>query len=112
MKNKWHKSMTIEKWQNYPIEQQILMIGSEFARAQSFIKQKDLKEVGNCYERAFELLDLCCNDLKWRSKLRELTRFREILGESYLFKRNDLKLNNTLFKILLFWNKETSNVKI
>jgi len=112
MKLKWHKSFTPEKWSQYSIDRQILMIATEFARAKSLIQKNDIKEVKNCYERAFELLDLSTYDQKWQKKLKELLRFRELLGQLYSDTSVNLKLNNNMFKVLLFWDKKTSLVKI
>lgn len=112
MKRIWHKTLNQSKWDKYSIDRQILMIATEFARAKSFISKNDFKETKNCYERAFELLDLCKNDSKWLEKLKELTRFREYLGNLYLTPKPNLLINNQMFKILLFWNSSTSLVKI
>lgn len=110
--NRWHKGMTIDKWRSYPIEQQILMIGSEFARAKNFIINKNIQEVRNCYERAFELLDLCCYDPKWRRRLKELCRFREHAGTVYIQDWQNLELNQMLFRCLLLWHPKTEHVQI
>jgi hypothetical protein len=50
--------MDCEKWNRYPLERQILMIGSEFARAKNLRRDNVTGEVVQCYERAFELIDL------------------------------------------------------
>ena len=55
--------MKLERWKEYNIEQQILMIGTEFARAKSLILKNKVEETRKCYERAFEMLDLSKNDL-------------------------------------------------
>ena len=80
--------------------------------AKSLIQKNDVKEVKNCYERAFELLDLSTYDHKWGHKLKELLRFREFLGVLYSKETPDLKTNNDLFKVLLFWDKDTAKVKM
>lgn len=109
-----HKGMTPERWKEYSKERQILMIGSEFARAKSFISKKLFQETRNCYERAFELLDLCTYDRKWHrpSVLRELLRFREYLGILYLQDEADYKENLIMYKALLQWSRETSAVEV
>jgi len=112
MNLKWHKSFTPEKWSEYTIDRQILMIATEFARAKSLIQKNDIKEVKNCYERAFELLDLSTYDQKWGKKLKELLRFREYLGNLYLSEDISLKQNNDLHQTLLFWDRRTSLVNI
>jgi len=75
---RWHKSMNQEKWNAYPVDTQILMIGSEFARVKVLARDGVGGEVRQCYERAMELLDWCTGDPKWHARLKELTRFREV----------------------------------
>ena len=108
----WHKTMVPEKWGRCPLEHQILMIGSEFARAKNLLRDHADGEVRQCYERAFELLDLCTTDPKWRPRLRELLRFREILGELYL----DVSAGDgrfmMLYRTLMNWNGKTSRVEL
>jgi hypothetical protein len=60
----WHKSMTPERWAGFSMERHILMIANEFSRAKNFIAAGLLAETKECYERAFELLDLCSSDNK------------------------------------------------
>ena len=108
----WHKSMTPERWAGFAMDRQILMIGSEFGRAKNFIAEGLFAETHECYERAFELLDLCCYDDKWRSRFGELLRFREALGELYLSPAPDPEQNTLFFRTLLFWHPETAKVSI
>jgi hypothetical protein len=108
----WHKSMDSEKWNRYPPEQQILMVGSEFARAKSLLHVDLMGEVKQCYERAFELLDLCAMDPKWRPRLKELLRFREILGELYLSISKDDPRFMIMYRTLMNWSGSTSRVEL
>ncbi len=104
--------MTFERWKEYDIERQILMIGTEFARAKSLILKNKTEEIKKCYERALEMLDLSKNDVKWRTRLRELTRYREILGELYLNETYDLESCNLFYKVLMQWHPVTSKVEL
>jgi len=108
----WHKSMDSEKWNGFPLDRQILMIGSEFARAKNLRRDNVLGEVIQCYERAFELLDLCAMDPKWRSRLNELLRFREILGELFLNPSNDYPEFMLMYRTLMNWSGSTSRVEL
>jgi hypothetical protein len=108
----WHKSMDAQKWNRFPLERQILMIGSEFARAQNLQRDNLAGEVLQCYERAFELLDLCATDPKWRSRLKELLRFREILGELYLNVSKDDRQFTMMYQTLMNWSGNTSRVEL
>jgi hypothetical protein len=108
----WHKSMDRQKWGQFPVERQILMIGSEFARAKNLLRDAVLGEVIQCYERAFELLDLCAMDPKWQPKLKELLRFRELLGELYLdASKNDPRFM-LMYRTLMNWSGMTSRVEL
>jgi hypothetical protein len=104
--------MTPERWQSYPIDRQILMVGSEFARAKNLMRDRVDAEVVQCYERAMELLDLCADDPKWRSRLKELLRFREVLGESFLELPEDRGLFMQLYRTLMNWTGPTSRVEL
>jgi len=108
----WHKAMDSAKWNRYPRERQILMIGSEFARAKNLLRDGVNDEVAQCYERAFELLDLCAMDPKWRPRLRELLRFREMLGELYLDLSKDDPRFMVMYRTLMNWSGDTSRVEL
>jgi hypothetical protein len=108
----WHKSMDSEKWNRFPLERQILMIGSEFARAKNLLRDNVTAEVRQCYERAFELLDLCTMDPKWQRRLKELLRFREMLGELYLNASKDDPGFMMMYRTLMNWSGGTSRVEL
>ncbi len=108
----WHTLMNSEKWNRFPTERQILMIGSEFARAKNLLRDNITGEVMQCYERAFELLDLCAMDPKWRPRLRELLRFREMLGELYLNVQKDDPGFMMMYRTLMNWSGPTSRVEL
>jgi hypothetical protein len=108
----WHKNMSPERWSVYPIDRQILMVASEFSRAQNLIGTASLKAVRDCYERAMELLDLCTYDGKWTSRRRELLRFREAMGELYLADSPSKEMNLLFYKVLMEWHPVTARVPL
>ena len=112
MAERHHKHLTHERWIRFPIHQQILMIGSEFARAKSLLGKSVFSPVKGCFERAFELLDLCANDPQWSGKRKERLRFREILGELYLSPEPDLRQCVEMYRVLLSWDRRTQSVEI
>jgi hypothetical protein len=112
MQNKFHKNLTLEKWQKFPKETQILNIASEFSRAKHWLGKKDKDEVLNCLDRAFELIDLTVNDFKWGDSLKELLRFRDILAEFYIKRNKELDEFIKIFQTFLNFNKFSSQVKI
>ena len=82
-----HKTLTVEKWAQYPLQKQMLMIGSEFSRILHLKHEGDQKR---CIERAYELIDLTVSDSKYGAGKRELLRLREVLGEEYIGTTIDL----------------------
>ena len=108
----WHKTMDSGKWNRFPLERQVLMIGSEFARAKNLLRDDVSGEVIQCYERAYELLDLCAMDPKWRPRLKELLRFREILGELYLHPSLDGPGFMMMYRTVMNWTGSTSRVEL
>ena len=112
MKNRYHKNLDMEKWQKFSKQEQILNIAAEFSRAKNWLKKNDNNEVLNCLNRAFELIDLTINDLKWKKSLKELLRLRGILAEFYLQKNKDINEFLKIFQTLLRFNKFTSSVKL
>ena len=107
MNLKYHKTLTIEKWLKFPFEKQIWMIANELNRAKNWIIKNDTKEVKSCYERAFELLYLTIAGIKDRNKLREFTRFKEVLAWQYIQEKPQLKDNNMLLKVLLLLDRRS-----
>lgn len=110
----FHKNLTQEKWNNILIENQILNIASELLRAKNWIAKKDEVYMQNSLDRAFELIDLTITDRKkWNnSRLGELLKFREILGEFYIGLNKDIKQFTRLIRVLLNFNKISYKVEI
>ncbi len=87
---KLHKNLTQERWSRLSKRDQILNIASELSRASNWLKEKDFETTKDCYERAFQLVDLTLNGDKWQDKRREIARFREVLAYLYLNKTSPL----------------------
>ncbi|MFH1824905.1 MAG: hypothetical protein ABH873_06745 [Candidatus Firestonebacteria bacterium] len=117
MNLKHHKTLNSEKWMLFPFSKQIIMIANELNRAKNWINKNDLEEVKNCYERAFELIDLTISIKMRKNLLKELLRFRDVLAEQYIsiFQKKD-SLNSikqklpTLYCLLLMLNKDSYNL--
>jgi len=109
-KLKLHKNLNRKKWQTFNRYQQILMVANELNRAKNWIIKGDLEEVINCYERAFELLDLTISLTTRKNLLKELLRFREMLAVQYISKQKDIALNQKLFNVLLSLDKDSYNI--
>lgn len=109
-KLKFHKTLTPEKWSRFSSSQQILMIANELNRAKNAFLREDDEETKECYERAFELLDLTISVSHNRNKRKELIRFREVLGFDYLKKQKDVSRITALTKAIIFLDKDAYNL--
>jgi hypothetical protein len=105
-KLKFHKGLNLEKWSKFTPAQQILMIANELNRARNWMLRGDTEEVNNCYERAFELLDLTIAMNYRKNLVKELLRARDVLAILYLDKEKNLELNNLLFNSLVSLKSE------
>ncbi len=72
-----------KRWQSQTFYQQMGNIASELSRAIKLKQQKDIKHMLSSLWRTLELLDLTIEDVKNRTRLRELCRFKEVLGDWY-----------------------------
>ncbi|MDD5457600.1 MAG: hypothetical protein PHV30_11310 [Candidatus Margulisbacteria bacterium] len=104
--------MDQKRWNSYEKSQQILMIGSEFGRAKTWIIKKAVSESIQCYYRALDLIEQTVDDPKWNKAGRELLRFKEMVAEAALFKTLDLQNTLLLYRTLLGWNAKTEKVQI
>jgi hypothetical protein len=103
----FHKGLTPEKWGSFGKAKQLLMIANELNRAKNNMREGGIIDAKECYERAFELLDLTIAVNKGRNFLYELLRFREILGAQYLEENLNESTNQALFDILISLDKDS-----
>ncbi len=73
--------MDKDKWYKLSWARQLGNIGSELTRARLSEEKKDEAGRKNSLIRALELLDLTISDQRWIKKLKELTRFREVIAD-------------------------------
>lgn len=109
MNLKHHRNLTPEKWKSFPFYKQILMIGTEIARAGKWIEKEDFEEAKYCYERAIELIYLTVQTIEEKRRLREILRLKEAILSFYI-KNPTLKENDNLLKTLLLMTKESAEL--
>jgi len=76
-----HKNLAVGGWQKLSLMEQMANIGSEISRALHW-QNKDEKIYKSAIDRALELLDLTIADSRWRSRLKEIVRTRELLADA------------------------------
>ncbi|MBI4422318.1 MAG: hypothetical protein HY554_01245 [Elusimicrobia bacterium] len=78
-----HPGLAAGRWGRLSLLQQLANVGSEVSRALSW-RGRDPKHFDGAMVRALELLDLSIEDPRWRRRLKELTRARELLCDAWL----------------------------
>lgn len=82
-KNYMHKNLAAGRWQELTLCEQMANIGSEVSRAARWQK-KDKKTFDGAVGRALELFELTLEDSRWRGRLREIARAREVFLDAVL----------------------------
>lgn len=77
-----HKDLADGRWFELSLAEQLGNVGSEISRAKNW-QSRDKKISENALIRTLELLDLTLSDKRWRYRLKELARVREVLGDLF-----------------------------
>ena len=75
-----HESLATGRWHTFSLAEQMGNIGSEMSRAVRAGTDRARRDAA--VDRGRELLDLTIADPRWRTRLRELTRVRELIGDA------------------------------
>ena len=78
-----HASLTLERWSQFTLDQQVVMIANEMNRASKVLGHGDDIRRKNAYERALSLVDLTIKANTGRGLRRELLRWRDLIAELY-----------------------------
>ena len=78
-----HGSTIMERWSRMTLAEQLGNIGSEVSRAGNS-KEKDETRFNVAVARALELFDLTLSDVRWRGRLWEVGRMREVFCDAVL----------------------------
>jgi hypothetical protein len=81
MRKFFHKELAEGRWSKLSLAEQLANIGSEVGRARKW-QGKDEKIFWSAIERALELLDLTLMDSRWKGRLREIARVREVFCDA------------------------------
>ncbi|MCK4473654.1 hypothetical protein KAU40_00055 [Candidatus Parcubacteria bacterium] len=76
-----HKELAEGRWFQLSLCEQLGNIGSEVGRAQRWFN-KDEKLYQGAVERTLELFDLTLADSRWKGRLREIGRLREVFCDA------------------------------
>lgn len=76
-----HRELAGGRWQHLSLVEQLANVGSEVGRMRRW-RDRDERLMTKAFERALELLDLTLADPRWRNRLREIARARELLCDA------------------------------
>ena len=76
-----HRALAGGRWQQLSLVEQLANVGSEVGRMRRW-RDRDERLMTRAFERALELLDLTLADPRWRTRLREIARARELLCDA------------------------------
>jgi hypothetical protein len=76
-----HPELATGRWSRLSLAEQLGNVGSEVGRMRRW-RGKDERLAAGAFERALELLDLTLADPRWRGRLREIARARELLCDA------------------------------
>jgi len=85
------------QWNKLSFSEQLGNIGSEISRANYWARKNDIKSRNNSLVRALDLIDQTLTVATGHSKLRELTRLREVLAD-FLAEQNSYKVSLDLLE--------------
>lgn len=76
-----HKNLAEGRWHAFSLSEQMGNIGSEVSRAGKQ-QGKDARLFQTATDRALELFDLTLEDSRWKGRLREIGRAREVFCDA------------------------------
>jgi len=80
-----HESLASGRWQTLTLAEQMGNIGSEISRARR--AKGESKKVELAITRALELIDLTLQDSRWKRRLKEIARVREVICDTVFGER-------------------------
>ena len=79
-----HKDLAKGRWYQMSLMEQLGNIGSEVGRARIYKEKGDKGRLWKTVDRALELFDLTLSDSRWRGRLLEIGRARDVFCDSVL----------------------------
>ena len=93
--------LTLERWAEFTLDQQILMIGTEMNRARSFMGECDVERRQSCYQRALQLVDLTLGLGPRPGLQRELGLWRGVIADLHERRASEPETHRIAFRLLL-----------
>jgi hypothetical protein len=103
-----HAGLTAERWAQFTIDQQVLMIANEMHRAGKLFAPEDQGRRRTSYERVLRLADLTSAGPLRKTLRRELRRWREVVAALYAGSEPDPAGHAAAYRVLLTLTPQAS----
>lgn len=80
-----HQNLASGRWQELSFLEQMANIGSEVERTIKWKNKNNQTYANLAFDRVLELLDLTLNDVKNKTRLKEIARSREAMSDYFVF---------------------------
>jgi hypothetical protein len=96
-----YDEVTLERWAQFSLDQQILMIGNEMNRARRLMTEADVERRQSCYQRTLQLVDLTLGLDPRPGLRRELGLWRGVIADLHMRKASEPETHRTALTLLL-----------
>jgi hypothetical protein len=103
-----HAELSAERWRQFTVAQQILMIANEMHRGLSAMQPERNRSLRLGYERVLRLVDLTVETRPRQALRRELLLWRGVIAELYLRDESDRDTHVLALKVLLQMTPEAA----
>lgn len=103
-----HASLSPERWSQFTLDQQIIMIGNEMHRGSKLLGIGDGERRRNAYARVLALADLTVRVNPRRGLRRELLRWRDLVARLYIVGHGDPSAHDSALRVLLQFTPEAA----
>ena len=97
-----HQQLAAGRWGQFSLMEQLANIGSEITRALNWQAKGDKEMTEKALFRGLELFDLTIKDSRWRQRLKEICRMREVVCD-YFFGDNNYYSTPEFLKRYFFY---------
>lgn len=78
-----HQELANGRWNTLSLSAQLANIGAEVGRSLNWQKKGNSEQSRRALERGLELFDLTIADARWRARLKEILRARELVCDFF-----------------------------
>jgi len=91
-----HKNLAEGRWYEMSLMEQLGNIGSEVGRARIYQERRDGERLQKAADMALELFDLTLTDRRWKGRLQEIGRARDVFCDVISGGKNTTAISLTL----------------